>query len=270
MVNRIWLHHFGEGLVSTPEDLGTLGSAPSHPQLLDWLAREFVESGRSIKHIHRLIMTSNAYRQRSTIDEAPHAQARQVDPDNRLLWRQRLRRIDAEPLRDAMLSVAGLLDQKLFGNPIPVARRPDGEVSIADRQNDRRRSIYVQILRGNPLTMLQAHDQPVMETNCTRRSRSTVSTQALILLNSDVAVAYAQTFANRSSRGAPDAPINFAALVAWSREATSHELNVLSDFVAEQQARYSARGDQTETARQKTLVDLCHMLLTANDFVYVD
>ncbi len=270
MVNRIWLHHFGEGLVSTSEDFGTLGSAPSHPQLLDWLAREFVESGWSIKHIHRLIMTSSAYRQRSTIDEAAHARAKEVDPDNRLLWRQRLRRVDAEPLRDAMLSAAGLLDHKFFGSPIPVARRPDGEVNIADGQNDRRRSIYVQILRGNPLTMLQAHDQPVMETNCTRRSRSTVSTQALTLLNSDAAVAYSVAFADRALREAPDATIQFVALVALSHEATADELSVLSDFVTEQQTRYVARGDQSGAARHKALVDLCHMLLASNEFVYVD
>ena len=270
MVNRIWLHHFGEGLVSTPEDFGTLGSAPSHPQLLDWLAREFVESGWSIKHIHRLIVTSNAYRQRSTIDGAQHARAKDIDPDNRLLWRQRLRRIDAEPLRDAMLSVSGLFDQRLYGTPIPVARRPDGEVSLADGQNDRRRSVYVQILRGNPLTMLQAHDQPVMETNCTRRSRSTVSTQALTLLNSDAVVGSAQAFADRAWREAPDAPIDFVVLVALSREATADELKILGDFVTEQQARHSAHGDPSDASRRKALTDLCHMLLASNEFVYVD
>ena len=270
MVNRIWLHHFGEGIVSTPEDFGTLGSAPSHPQLLDWLAREFVESGWSIKHIHRLIMISSAYRQRSTIDDSTQAVANEVDPDNRLLWRQRLRRIDAEPLRDAMLNTAGLLDRGFFGSPIPVARRGDGEVNIADGQNDRRRSIYVQILRGKPLTILQAHDQPVMETNCTRRSRSTVSTQALTLLNSDAAVAYSVAFADRALREAPDAPIGFAAFAAWSREAAPDELTLLSDFVNEQQTRYSARGEQADASRRKALADLCHMLLASNEFVYVD
>jgi hypothetical protein len=270
MVNRIWLHHFGEGIVSTPEDFGTLGSAPSHPQLLDWLAREFVESGWSTKHIHRLIMTSNVYRQRSTFDESLHAQAQRVDPENRLLWRQRLRRIDAEPLRDAMLSAAGALDKTFFGAPVLVARRPDGEVNIADGQNDHRRSIYVQVLRGNPLTMLQAHDQPVMETNCTRRGRSTVSTQALTLLNSDAAVATAQAFADRALREAPEAPIDYAALVAFSRGATSDELKIYGEFLSEQQARHSARGEPSETARHEALVDLCHMLLAANEFMYVD
>jgi len=169
-----------------------------------------------------------------------------------------------------MLSAAGLLDHRFFGSAIPVARRGDGEVSIADGQNDRRRSIYVQILRGNPLTMLQAHDQPVMETNCTRRGRSTVSTQALTLLNSDAAVAYSVAFADRALREAPDAPIRFAALVASSREATADELAVLQDFVTEQQTRYETGGEQSEAARRKALADLCHMLLASNEFVYVD
>ncbi len=270
MVNRIWLQHFGEGIVSTPEDFGTLGSAPSHPQLLDWLAREFVESGWSIKHLHRLIMTSSAYRQRSMFDEAVHAKATQLDPDNRLLWRQRIRRVDAEPLRDSLLSAAGMLDQRLYGTPVAVARRGDGEVTVADGQNDRRRSIYVQVLRGNPLTMLQAHDQPVMETNCTRRSRSTVSTQALTLLNSDAAVGYAQAFADRALRDSPDAPVPFAVLTALSREPTADELKLLNDFVTEQQARHTARGDQGDAARRHALADVCHMLLAANEFVYLD
>ena len=270
MVNRIWLHHFGEGLVSTPEDFGTMGSPPSHPQLLNWLAREFVESGWSIEHIHRLIMTSNTYRQRSTIVDAAQTRENEVDPDNRLLWRQRLRRLDAEPLRDAMLCTAGLLDRTMFGHPIPVARRPDGEVSIADGQNDRRRSIYVQILRGNPLTMLQAHDQPVMETNCTRRSRSTVSTQALTLLNSDATVAWSIAFADRALQEAPDSPVAFAALAAWSREVSPDELNLLNDFVTEQQARYAALGVEADASRRRAVADLCHMLLASNEFVYVD
>lgn len=114
MVNRLWLHHFGEGIVATPEDFGTIGASPSHPQLLDYLATEFVASGWSIKQMHRLIMTSSAYRQRSTLDEAAHATAIQVDPDNRFLWRQRLRRLEAEPVRDALLATSGLLDQCLF------------------------------------------------------------------------------------------------------------------------------------------------------------
>jgi hypothetical protein len=270
MVNRIWLHHFGEGIVATPEDFGSLGSPPSHPALLDWLAREFVANGWSIKNMHRLMMTSSAYRQRSTFDEVAHAQARQIDPDNQLLWRQRLRRVDAEALRDSLLSVAGVLDRSFFGTPIPVTRRSDGEVTVADGQNDRRRSIYVQVLRGNPLTMLQLHDQPVMETNCIRRSRSTVSTQALTLLNSDVMVGYAQAFADRVLREAPDSAVRCAVFAAWSREATTDELAALEKFAGAQQVRYTARGDSPEAGRRNALVDVCHILLAANEFVYID
>ncbi|MBL8817318.1 MAG: PSD1 domain-containing protein [Planctomyces sp.] len=270
MVNRIWQHHFGVGIVSTPEDFGTLGSLPSHPELLDWLAREFVESGWSIKHIHRLIMTSSTYRQRSHIDQVTQGRSRELDPENRLLWRQRMQRIDAEPLRDAILCAAGLLDRTMFGHPVPVARRADGEVTIADGQNDRRRSVYTQILRGNPLTMLQAHDQPVMETNCTRRTRSTVSTQALTLLNSDATIAWSTAFSQRILQEAPDSPIAYAAIVAWSRDATQEELALLNDFVTEQQMRYVSNGESPETSRSKALADLCHMLLASNEFVYVD
>ena len=295
MVNRMWLHHFGDGLVATPEDFGTLGAAPSHPDLLDWLAREFVESGWSVKHVQRLIMNSTTYRQQSHLpadgdsksisrtasaagsEPQPDANAfrlialgAKIDPDNRLLWRQRMRRIDAEPLRDALLSVSGLLDTSMFGNPIPVARRPDGDVTIADGQNDRRRSIYVQILRGNPLTMLHAYDQPVMETNCTRRNRSTVSTQALTLLNSDSAIQYAGSLADRAVREAPETPCSFAFLAALSREPGTDELSMLNEFLTTQQARYSSAGELAESSRQKALADLCHMLLVSNEFVYVD
>lgn len=270
MVNRIWLNHFGEGIVSTPEDFGTLGSAPSHPQLLDWLARDFVESGWSIKSLHRKMVASHVYRQQSTDSPDRHSGAHQVDPDNRLLWRQRMRRLEAEPLRDAMLSAAGLLDERLYGYAIPVARRPDGEVTMADGQNEFRRSIYVQVLRGNPLTMLQAYDQPVMATNCTRRNRSTVSTQALTLLNSETCHTYARGFAERGLRDAIESPINLLALVAWSREVTSEELKIFSDFVTAQQQRYVQGSEQASEARRKALIDLCHMLLASNEFVYVD
>ena len=270
MVNRVWLNHFGEGIVSTPEDFGKLGSAPTHPQLLDWLAREFVDRGWSIKAMHRQMLTSHAYRQKSTYDENRHSLAHEVDPDDRLLWRQRMRRIEAEPVRDAMLSAAGLLDERLFGYVIPVARRPDGEVTVADGQNEFRRSIYVQVLRGNPLTMLHTHDQPVMETNCTRRNKSTVSTQALTLLNSETCSNYARAFAERALREGIESPIHFLILVAWSREVTSEEFQIFSDFVSQQQQRHVQGGEATDAARQKALVDLCHMLLASNEFVYID
>jgi hypothetical protein len=268
MVNRIWLQHFGEGIVATPEDFGTIGASPSHPQLLDYLATEFVASGWSIKQMHRLIMTSSAYRQQSPLDEQTHAAALQSDPDNRLLWRQRMRRLDAEPVRDSLLAVSGLSDERMFGPPIPVARQADGDVVAAG--NSRRRSVYIQILRLNPLSLLHAFDQPVMETNCTRRSRSTVSTQALTLLNSDAVVGAAEALADRALRESPQSPLSGAMLCAYGRNVTATESATLTQFVESQQAKHVALGVQPEAAKRQALVDLCHMLLSANEFVYVD
>lgn len=270
MVNRIWLHHFGEGIVSTPEDFGTMGSPPSHPNLLDWLAREFVDGGWSIKQLHRLIMTSAAYRQRSSIHQPIHGTALEIDRDNRLLWRQRLRRLEAESVRDSVLSVSGLLDVSQFGNPIPVARRSDGEVTVADGANDRRRSIYIQILRRNPLTILQAFDQPVMETNCIRRARSTVSTQALTLLNSDSMKVAAEAMADRLLRDYSESIPAGSILTAYARIATPDEVSAITEFLNSQKLHYAQVGNAADNLDRLAVADLCHMLMSSNEFVYVD
>ncbi|MFN8705808.1 MAG: PSD1 and planctomycete cytochrome C domain-containing protein [Planctomyces sp.] len=268
--NRVWLHHFGEGIVSTPEDFGTLGSPPSHPELLDWLAREFVESGWSIKKLHRLIMTSAVYQQSSSVNEKTHAAAIEKDPEDRLLWRQRLRRLEAEPLRDAMLAASGLLDRQLFGYPIPMARRPDGEVTVVDGAVDRRRSIYLQVIRGNPLTLMQSFDQPVMETNCVRRVRSTVATQALTLLNSESVRDYATGFADRLIREGGSDPAGYAVLCGFSRLPDPGEVQTLNGFVEAQQQLYAKQGLASDEARRNAFADLCQMLMSSNEFLYVD
>jgi hypothetical protein len=178
--------------------------------------------------------------------------------------------LEAEPVRDAILATAGLLDQSLFGTAIPVARRPDGEVTPADGANGRRRSIYIQILRLNPLTLLHTYDQPVMETNCTRRPRSTVATQALTLLNSDTMVGAAESMADRVLREPTNDPVAQAVLIAYGRPASDTENAALIQFVEEQQAKYVELKSTGEVARRQALADLCHMLLSANEFVYVD
>ena len=200
MANRIWLLHFGEGIVSTPDNFGTAGSPPSHPELLDWLACEFVAQGWSIKAMHRLVLTSAAYRQSSKLDplSPAHARAKQVDPEARLLWRQRMRRLEAEALRDSMLAASGTLSTRMFGPPVPFVVRPDGEVIAPEDSSGHRRSIYLKVRRSQPLTLLQSFDQPVMETNCTRRSVSTIASQALNLLNGDTLTSLAESFARRS------------------------------------------------------------------------
>jgi hypothetical protein len=266
IVNRLWLHHFGEGLVSTPENFGRSGSPPSHPELLDWLAVELVDSGWSLKLVHRLIVTSAAYQQSSTSDETRHALARKVDPDNRLLWRQRLRRLEAESLRDALLAVGGNLNSAMAGQPVPMARRADGEVVTPPGREGERRSIYLQVRRSQPLTILQVFDQPVIETNCTRRSASTVSSQALTLMNSDFVTAQAEAFATCLLRDHMGDVVGHAVLKAFSRRASEQERTLLTEFLAQQSER---RGGGAG-ARERAVVDMCHMLMSANEFVYVD
>jgi len=285
MVNRIWLHHLGEGIVATADDFGRAGSAPSHPGLLDWLATEFVQSGWSIKHMHRVIMLSSTYRQVSRRQRGDadgnlaraHRAAARVDPDNRLLWRQRLRRLEAEPLRDAMFDVSGTLDTVMFSRPVRMARQGDGEVTTVGRGNCR--SIYLQVMRSHPLTLLELFDQPVMETNCLRRSQSTVSTQALTLLNSESMVVTAAAFAGRVLRERPDDPAGHAFLLAFSRPPTGREHGELTTFVDSQARAHVASlvsapaavdNEILAKARRQAIADLCHMVLSANEFLYID
>jgi hypothetical protein len=265
LVNRLWLHHFGEGIVATPDNFGHTGTPPTHPELLDWLATELAERGWSVKAMHRLILTSSVYRQASVVNPALHAEARKRDPDNRLLWRQRLRRLEAEVLRDGMLAVTGLLNPHMAGPPVPVQRHGDGEVTAPPGTAGDRRSVYLQVRRSQPVTLLQAFDQPVMETNCTRRGTSTVSSQALTLLNSDLMARLAEAFAARVLKEGAADPAAFAVQATFGRPATAAERDRLNAFLDAQAARH-----QGPDARRRALADLCHMLLSANEFAYVD
>jgi hypothetical protein len=281
MVNRIWLLHFGEGIVSTPENFGTKGAAPSHPELLDWLATEFVARGWSIKTMHRLILNSRAYRQASVLDpsSSAHAKAKLADPENRLLWRQRLRRVEAEALRDAMLAASGGLNRRMFGPPVSFVVRDDGEVVAPGDASGQRRSIYLKVRRSQPVTLLQSFDQPVMETNCTRRDVSTVASQALNLLNGDAVNAHAGTFADRVEREEPNDPAGRAVWLALNRPASDSERAAFDAFLASQAGRHLrslAGGTAQPTAaqrlrgRHRALADLCQMLFCSNEFAYVD
>jgi Protein of unknown function (DUF1553)/Protein of unknown function (DUF1549)/Planctomycete cytochrome C len=265
LVNRLWLHHFGEGLVATPDNFGHTGGAPSHPELLDYLAVEFVARGWSVKALHRLMVTSSAYRQTSAFQPDRHETARKLDPDNRLLWRQRLCRLEAEALRDAILTVSGSLNGQMFGAPVPMVRQRDGEVVAPADASGLRRSIYLQVRRSQPLTLLQVFDQPVIETNCPRRGNSTVSSQALTLLNSEFLVRQADAFAGRVLKDKPDDPGGQALQLAFGRPATAREKTALAAFLQTQATKHAG----PEAAR-RALADLCHMLLSANEFAYVD
>ena len=219
-------------------------------------------------------MLSSVYRQVSRPAPEVIARSERIDPDNLFLWRQSLRRLGAEPLRDAVLSVSGRLNQQPFGGALRVARRPDGEVNMADGQPDNRRSIYIQILRLNPQTMLQAFDQPTIEINCSRRSQSTVATQALTLWNSRWMEKAAESFATRVSNTDSRRVANRAIGLAYARPATEQEQQVIVEFLSRQSQHHLIGADgkpvATGIARQRAIVDLCHMLLASNEFAYID
>ena len=187
--NRLWLHHFGRGLVGTPADFGMLGQRPTHPELLDWLATEWPARDWSWKRMHRLLMTSHAYRQSSS-----NELAMALDQDNRWLTRFAVRRLEAESIRDRMLAASGLLSGRMFGPSAAVKEDEVGQVIVAP-EGESRRSVYLQQRRSQPVALLAAFDAPVMETNCEQRSSSTVATQSLMLLNGDFALKQAAELA---------------------------------------------------------------------------
>ena len=197
LANRIWLHHFGRGIVDSAGDFGVLGTRPSHPELLDWLAGELVRQGWSLKRMHKLIMTSTAYRQASL--RTPTAIA--ADADNRLLSHFPLQRLDAESLRDRMLLAAGRLDRTQFGPPVSVEEDFVGQVVPAG--DSARRSIYLQVRRTKPVSFLTAFDAPIMTVNCDRRVASTTAPQSLVLMNSEFVLAQSGALAGRLKNETP-------------------------------------------------------------------
>jgi hypothetical protein len=265
MVNRIWQHHFGTGLVATPDNLGQSGAKPSHPELVDFLAAELVRSGWSVKAIHRLILRSSVYRQSSL----PRAVLAKIDPDNRWLGRFPLRRLDAEAVRDGMLSVAGELDRRTGGSYVPAKRVADGVVVPEEQDGARRRSVYLQHRRTQVVTLLQLFDAPAIATNCSVRPTSTVPLQALTLLNSDFVRARAAAFARRlqSEAGADvDQRLNLAFRLACARPPGTEEAAAARRFLERQTKLYAGRTE----ADLRTWTDLCQMILASNAFLYVE
>jgi hypothetical protein len=264
LVNRVWQHHFGVGLVATPDNLGQSGARPSHPELLDYLATEFIRSGWSVKGLHRLILKSAVYRQVST----PRQDALAVDADNWLLWRFPLRRLDAEALRDAMLAVSGELDRRQGGPYVPTQRTAEGSVEINEnRDGARRRSVYVQQRRTQVATLLELFDAPALAANCSVRNTSTVPLQALALLNSGFARTRAQAFARRLGQEGADADkrIVLACRLAWGQEPGEAEFTAARRFLEGQQKLYAAEKD----GEHKVWTDFCQMVLASNAFIYV-
>lgn len=290
LVNRVWMLHFGKGLVATPGDFGFLGERPTHPELLDWLADNFMSHGWKLKRLQKLIMTSSVYRQSSQRNPAAEA----ADPDNRLLARMYVRRLEAESVRDTILAVNGKLNARQFGTPIPVMEDDVGQIVVGiENKNgenrpgpiipmlgeEYRRSVYVQVRRSRPLAMLDTFDLPTLDPNCTSRNVSTATPQSLMLMNSDFVLENAKLLAARLLvEAGPDqaAQIQLAWKLTFNRPPTAEELQAAQSFFAEQIANFSA-VPTTETDPAKKLDPLvwarttfCQALFSSNEFLYVD
>jgi hypothetical protein len=264
-VNRVWRDHFGTGIVATTENLGVSGARPSHPELLDYLVSTFIREGYSVKSLHRWILCSATYRQRST----PEPAGLEKDPENRLLWRFSPRRLDAEAIRDSMLAISGVLDTTMFGPAVPVSRTGEGSVIVPeDAAGAHRRSIYLQQRRTEGLTMLELFDAPVIVTNCTARTRSTVPLQSLALLNSEFALDRARAFSHRlrSEEDTTESRVTLGFLLAVGRAPFPAERQATMEFLQAQRKLYAEKDNAEELCWN----DLCQMLMASNAFLYVE
>jgi hypothetical protein len=276
--------------VATPGDFGVLGDRPSHPELLDWLAAEVMARAWQLKPLHRELMTSTTYRQTSLRTE----KADITDPDNRWLSRASVRRLEAEMVRDAILTVSDSLNFKAFGPPVPVMEDDVGQIVIGiENKNgenrpgpiipmhgeDLRRSLYVQVRRTRLLGVLDSFDLPTLEPNCVARSSSTVAPQSLLLMNSDFILEGSKLLAEQLRRESPDdlpAQIRNAWQRVFGRAPSEHEARQAIEFLTAQHAAFTAKAAQeTEPAKKLdpalwSIVTLCQALFSSNEFLYVD
>lgn len=276
-VNRVWQHHFGVGLVPTPDDFGRTGLRPSNPELLDFLAAEFVRGGWSVKRLHKLILTSRAYRMSS---RAENRAALAADQDNTLLWRQNLRRVEAEVVRDSMLVISGTLNPKRGGPsvfpslPKEVHTTQDSagkgwEDSPADEQN--RRSVYLVVKRALKVPLLECLDFANSTSGTGTRPTTTVAPQALMLLNDSFVQTQAAAFAERLQHEVGpklEEQIDRAFRLALQRAPTKVELKSALGLLADQTRRAHAEGAKEPEA--VALRSFCRALLNLNEAVYVD
>jgi hypothetical protein len=275
--DRVWRNHFGRGLVPTPDNFGTSGTPPTHPDLLEHLAASLADSGWRIKDLHRRILLSSTYRQSSL----PRVAALEADPSNTAYWRFPLRRLDAEAIRDSMLAVSGELDPTPGGPAVPIERSGteqemargalSREIVVNEKTpGARRRSIYLQHVRGQLPTVLALFGTPVISVNCVERSSATVPLQSLAQLNSDFARVRARAMAERLTREAGDVGVGervaLAYRLALARPPTADELGDASAFIIEQRAAYALE----ERPDRSALADFCQMLLAGNAFLYVE
>ncbi|MGE3309638.1 MAG: DUF1549 and DUF1553 domain-containing protein [Limisphaerales bacterium] len=282
MVNRVWQHHFGAGLARTVSDFGTRGDPPTHPELLEWLAAEFVRSGWSVKHLHRLMMNTAAYRLGGALGETSSP----ADPESRFLTHRRPQRLESEILRDSMLAVAGSLNAEMHGPSFrpPIAPeamqarnvRPPYPRDAKDTPETRRRSVYMFHKRVVQYPLMQAFDAPDAQVSCGQRMNTTVAPQALALLNDPFVRLRAEEFANRLHDEAgtrPEARVRLGFRLALAREPDPWELAAATAFIESQTEKRRGRDASTgsvETAGRLALTDFCQSLFGLNEFIYVD
>ena len=264
IVNRLWQHHFGEGLVKTSNNFGQVGDRPTHPELLDWLSKELIKSQWKIKTIHKLIMNSSTYMQSVAWDKKRH----NIDPENKLYWRREARRLEGEIIRDSIMNTAGTLNKKLYGPSVKPWVSKDAintgstnkwPVNVKDGPNTWRRSIYVFMRRSMRVPFFEVFDVPDAMQSRGVRELTTVPTQALMLLNNEFVRSQASHFASsiKDKVGDQDIPklINEAYWRALSRAPTELEITASIELLAKD---------------GQTLENLCHVLFTLNEFCYVD
>jgi hypothetical protein len=259
IVNRIWQHHFGRGLVETPNDFGRMGKLPTHPELLDWLAIEFRDSGQSIKKLHKLIVMSATYQQSSAHDDSNSA----IDSDNRFLWRMNRRRLEAEEIRDSMLAVSDKLDLKMGGPGyyLFVLERPEHSPHYEYHKFDpeeaasHRRSIYRFIVRSQPDPYMTTLDCADSSQSTPQRNETLTSLQALSLLNNSFSLAMSKHFASKLSR---------------ETSSTTEQVTRAFQRISGRLPNDDELSDLTAYAQRHGIPNLCRVLFNLSEFVYVD
>jgi hypothetical protein len=270
IVNRLWHHHFGRGLVASTDDFGKMGEPPSHPELLDYLAAELMKSGWSIKHLQRLLVTSTAYRMSS---REPDARSKAADPENRLVHRAAVKRLEAEAIRDSILAASGRLDERLEGPGVRVHlddfMTGRGRPSVSGPLDGAgRRSLYLEVRRNFLPPLFLAFDFPIPATAAGRRAQSNVPAQALTLLNDPFVAQQAQAWAKRirgqaQASPAVDALLNRLYETAFARLPTADERALAREFLRPSKVNETAEGE-------KAWAELCHVLLNVKEFLYVN
>ncbi len=267
MVNRIWQHHFGEGLVRTVDNFGKTGDRPSHPELLDYLAWRFRESGWSVKAIHREMVLSNAYR----LSSVPSPRSREVDPANRLISHMPVKRLEGETIRDAILAASGSLDLTAYGPSVRPHISPyqdgRGKPESGPLDGGGRRSVYLEVRRNFITPLFLAFDYPLPSTTVGRRSVSTVPSQALMLMNNEFVAAEASRWAARAVNEHKDARVRLDTMFlrAYGRLPDSTDRAQIAEFLGQQAAHYP--GATAEDAR--VWADLAHVIFNSKEFIFV-